>query len=162
MSTFPAGLTLLGATLEALVDAWTPYTPTWTGSGGDPVVNDGTISGRYKRLGTTVHFTAQVTLGAGTTVGAGFYSFGIPVASSASAGEMMILAQFFDASAAGAAQYSMGIGQLGAGASNIIRIRMIGENNANATMVNWSATYPAVPAVSDVFNVSGTYEAAAV
>lgn len=162
MSTFPAGLTLPGATLEALVDAWTAYTPTWNGSGSDPVIGDGTITGRYKRIGTSVFFTAQITLGASTTVGTGFYSVGIPIASSASTIDTMIPSQFFDVSAVGAAQYSQGLGALAAGASNVIRIRLMGENNANATIANWSATSPVVPAAGDIFNMSGVYEAAAV
>lgn len=162
MSTFPAGRTLAGPTLEALVDPWTNYTPAWTGSTTDPVIVNGTIAGRYKRIGTTVHFTMQYTAGASDTFGSGFYSMSIPVASSASAVSSMILAQYFDVSAAGAAQYCIGVGQLDAGASTVIRIRLMGGNNANATMVNWSATFPTGPAVGDIFNMSGTYEAAAV
>lgn len=162
MSTFPAGMTLPGATLEALVDSWTAYVPTWTGSTTDPVIVNGSITGRYKRLGTSVLFTMQITCGAADTFGSGFYSIGLPVASSASALDMLLPAQYFDTSAAGAAQYSQGFGQLSAGASNVIRIRLMGGNNANATINNWSATYPTGPAAGDIFNMSGTYEAAAV
>ncbi len=162
MSTFPAGLTLQGASLETLVDAWTNYTPVWTGSTTDPVIVNGTMTGRYKQIGSTVHFTMLYTAGSSDTFGSGFYSMTVPVASSASAVQANILSQYFDASAVTAAQYLIGVGQLDAGTSTVIRIRLMGGNNANATMVNWSATFPAGPAVGDQFGMSGTYEAAAV
>lgn len=162
MSTFAAGKTLPGATLEALVDGWTNYTPAWTGSTTDPVIVNGTIAGRYKRQGSLVHFAMFYTAGAGDTFGSGFYSMSVPVAASASAIQANILCQYFDTSAVAAAQYLQGIGQLDAGASTVIRIRLMGGNNANATIANWSATFPAGPAAGDQFGMSGTYEAAAV
>lgn len=162
MSTFPAGSTLPGATVEALVDAWTAWTPAWTGSVTDPVILTGTIAGRYKRLGTTVHFSMQYTAGATDTFGSGFYTMSIPVASSASASPMLILAQFYDASSGATATHYTGIGTIDPGASTVLRTRLMGGNNVNATMQNWSATFPVGPAVGDVFNMTGTYEAAAV
>lgn len=160
MTEFAAGQTLLAATLESLVSAWTDYTPTWTGSGSDPVINDGVIVGRYKAIGKTCHFIVTINVGAATTVGTGFYTVSLPVASSASALTALPACQFFDASAAGAAQYSVGFGQLGGGGTTVIRMRLVGENNANATINNWSATYPVAPAVGDQFSMQGTYEVA--
>lgn len=57
--------------LQALVDGWTDYTPSvnWTSAGTAPVLNNGTISARYKRIGKTVFYQGKITMGSTTTYG---------------------------------------------------------------------------------------------
>lgn len=60
------------------------YTVTWTGSGGNPAIGDGTLSGFYTKKGREV--TAVVTLlcGSTTTFGTGNYAWSLPFTASAS------------------------------------------------------------------------------
>lgn len=80
MATFVTGQPLDAADLEALVDAWTTYTPTWTASAGTPSIGNGTLGGRYQKMGRTVHL--QITLLGGTTTTIGtagaYWNLGLP------------------------------------------------------------------------------------
>src|SRR5206468_4275165 len=55
--------------------AWTSYTPAWTASTTNPVVNNGTLNGRYLKIGRTVHNVIDLTTGSTTTYGSGTYAF---------------------------------------------------------------------------------------
>lgn len=54
------------------------YTPTWTGSGSNPAIGNGSIVGAWSRDGNNVTVSITVTMGSTTTYGAGSYSFGLP------------------------------------------------------------------------------------
>jgi hypothetical protein len=58
--------------------AWTAYTPTWAGSTTNPVLGNGTIAGRYMRVGKTFDVNIQLTMGSTTTFGTGVWSFSLP------------------------------------------------------------------------------------
>lgn len=59
--------------------AWTPYTPTWTVSGSvAPAVGNGTLIGRYMKIGRMVTFHIVLTCGSTTNAGSGAFSFGLP------------------------------------------------------------------------------------
>ena len=60
--------------------AWTSYTPVWTASTTNPVVNNGTLNGRYLKVGRTVHNVIDLTTGSTTTYGSGTYAFSMPAA----------------------------------------------------------------------------------
>lgn len=64
---------------------WTSYTPTWSSTGTQPVLNNGTLTGRYRRAATSDLIIAQVRLlfGSTTTLGTGAYFFSAPVNASA-------------------------------------------------------------------------------
>lgn len=57
---------------------WIAYTPTWTGAGGNPVIGNGTLSGRYYVRGKTCALEVQVVMGGTTTYGTGVYSWALP------------------------------------------------------------------------------------
>lgn len=59
------------------------YTPTWTGSGGNPSLGNGTLTGRYARAGNVVTVTINLVMGGTTTFGSGVWSFGLPFAANA-------------------------------------------------------------------------------
>lgn len=61
------------------VGYWTDYTPTWTGSGGNPSIGNGTLTGSYSRVGDTVSFKIQLVIGSTTTLGTGTWHFTLPV-----------------------------------------------------------------------------------
>lgn len=84
----PAGSRLLDEDLAAwrtqinsnTAPGWTSYTPTWTASTSNPVIGNGTISGRYRRSANSdiVHFQLRVAMGSTTTYGSGVYRFTYP------------------------------------------------------------------------------------
>jgi hypothetical protein len=60
---------------------WTNYTPTWSSSGTQPVLNNGSIAGRYVRIGDTVIYLGKLLAGSTTTFGTGTYAISLPLAS---------------------------------------------------------------------------------
>ncbi|MFJ9315765.1 hypothetical protein ACIRN4_16365 [Pimelobacter simplex] len=63
---------------KAIGDPWTAYTPTWTASTTSPVLNNGTISGRYVLAGKWLMFRINITMGSTTTFGSGAYAVSLP------------------------------------------------------------------------------------
>ena len=59
---------------------WISYTPTWSSTGTQPVINNGLIGGFYTRIGTLVVVHAFIVMGSGTTFGTGTYSLSYPIA----------------------------------------------------------------------------------
>lgn len=56
---------------------WVDYTPAWTAST-NPAIGNGTLLGRYKVVGKTVHLRIYMSAGSTTTFGSGDWSFGLP------------------------------------------------------------------------------------
>ena len=79
-STGPTGDT--GPTGPSASDAlaWTSYTPSWTSEGSpQPVLGNGTITGRYKQIGKTVFVSIRLDLGTTSTTGTSNWRFSLPV-----------------------------------------------------------------------------------
>jgi hypothetical protein len=64
--------------------AWAAYTPSWTSDGTQPVLNNGTLTGKYKQIGKTVFVRVKLLIGTTTTTGTGTWYFSLPVTASAS------------------------------------------------------------------------------
>lgn len=133
--------------------AWTVFTPTWTASTTNPVLGNGTLTGRYMKIGRTVVSQLILTTGSTTTYGAGTYSFGVPTAAAAAGVEAL-----------GTGRLTAGstyIGQcsLASGASAMNATFPTAATPANAT--NMSPTTPATLASGHILRLSNTYEAAA-
>lgn len=73
--------------------AWTPYTPVWTGSTTNPVVNNGTLLGRYNKVGRDVQFHINLTCGSTTTYGSGNYNWTLPFSAANQGASMIGVAQ---------------------------------------------------------------------
>jgi hypothetical protein len=58
------------------------YTPTWAGSGGNPVIGNGTLTGRFSLIGKCCHARLRVLAGSTTTFGSGSYSYTLPITAS--------------------------------------------------------------------------------
>lgn len=80
------------------IGKWAVYTPTWASSGVAPVLNNGTLFGRFQQRGQTVIGLIKLTIGNMTTLGTGFYTFTLPVASSDPGNTPNGLVVVFDAS----------------------------------------------------------------
>ena len=88
---FAAGNVLTAAHMNGIQAAWDSYTPTWTAITTNPALGNGTITGRYLRIGKTVMFQIVLTMGSTTTYGTGGWTFSLPVAA-ASTGRRVIAA----------------------------------------------------------------------
>lgn len=58
--------------------SWFSFTPSWTSSGTQPALVNGTISGRYARIGKTIVMNTQLILGSSSTAGTGTYRLSFP------------------------------------------------------------------------------------
>jgi len=70
---------LIPVTQVSSAGAVLTYTPVWTGSGSNPAIGDGTLTGRYVLIGKLVSVWIAMTAGGSTTFGAGTWSFSLPV-----------------------------------------------------------------------------------
>ena len=70
--------------------AWTPYSPSWTASTTNPNLGNGTLIGRYSKIGRQVTFHINLTCGSTTTFGSGNYNFTLPPFTAAANGASMI------------------------------------------------------------------------
>lgn len=70
----------------SILDSGTPitFTPTWTGSGSNPVINSGTLTGKYAQRGKTVWFEIRLLADGTTTFGTGTYAWALPLTAAAS------------------------------------------------------------------------------
>ena len=57
---------------------WTSYTPTWTGTGSNPSIGNGTLTGSYLLFGTTCFLSIYMAIGSTTTGGSGAWLFALP------------------------------------------------------------------------------------
>jgi hypothetical protein len=134
--TWSAGTVLTAAQLNSyLPQAWTPYTPTITAGSGTFTTASG--SGRYIRIGTTVHVSVVITI---TTVGSGSGAVGFTVPT---------LAQ--------AANRQLGSGRVFAGGGAMCQAYLV----STATAYVWKYDNTSVIGASVTLIVNGTYEAAA-
>lgn len=63
------------------------YTPTWTGSGSNPAIGNGTLIGTWSRDGNRVHVDVELKMGSTTTYGTGTWRWALPVPPRNTAGE---------------------------------------------------------------------------
>lgn len=70
--------------------AWTAYTPSWTATTTNPAVGNGTLIGRYQKIGRQIVFHVNLTCGSTTTYGSGSYNFTMPAFAVANVGASFI------------------------------------------------------------------------
>ena len=105
--TGPAGTaTNTGATGPSASDAlaWTTYSPSWTAGVTNPVIGNGTITGRYKAIGKTVFVSVNISMGSTTTYGTGTWRISLPVDAYASY-SASLPTLFYDSSTGGGVFY---------------------------------------------------------
>lgn len=57
---------------------WAPVVPTWTASGTDPAIGNGTIVASCRRIGTVGFYRGRLLMGSTTTFGTGGWSISLP------------------------------------------------------------------------------------
>jgi hypothetical protein len=129
--------------------AWSSYTPTWTGTGSNPAIGNGTLAGLFRLSGRTVHFTVYVLMGSTTTFGTGNWSWALPVTSTAS-NEGFTFAVFYNDTGTGEAA---AIARL----ASTTTVRAFGLADGGG---GFTSTSPITWANGDSIRISGAYEAA--
>jgi hypothetical protein len=67
------------AVMGSPVTDWQSYTPVWTAASTNPVLNNGTIAGKWRRVGDSVEIAVELQAGSTTTYGSGApYYISIP------------------------------------------------------------------------------------
>lgn len=137
--------------MTAQTAAWTSAAPTWTAFAGSPSVGNGTLTGRYKKIGKTVHWEIQLIAGSTTTFGTGGTSFQFTIpGGGTSAAAFLGSGWFFDSSTANNYTLTWKMD----GAQTTLRIWR-NDASPSAELTN---TAPVTMATSDVLTLSGVVE----
>lgn len=96
-------------------NAWDTYSPSWTSSATQPTLGNGTITGGYRAVGTTLHLRGELIVGSTSTVGTGHLRVSLPSGVTAVAAQAQSCsARWYDASA-GFVYSATGIAEAGLG-----------------------------------------------
>ncbi|MFJ8221398.1 hypothetical protein [Streptomyces griseus] len=68
---------------NSVLDSWTVWTPSWTGQTTNPVLGNGSLTGRYLKVGRTCHVQIELVMGSTTTYGSGGWLLSLPFAAAA-------------------------------------------------------------------------------
>ena len=128
--------------------AWSAWTPALTGTT-NPVINNGTATGRYIQYGKTVIFTAKITFGSTSTFGSGLWFISLPVARAAGG---VVRADFFYEDASASNRYR---GYNYGGTTTTLGIAY---DDGGAVAIAVTPILPFTWTTSDFIEVSGTYE----
>jgi hypothetical protein len=157
VTVFAAGQRITAGGLNSLwneINApWQTYVVAWTAATTNPTLSNGTLIGRYKRFGTTVHLHVELTIGSTTNVGSGAWIFSLPFpAESGSIGS-----RIGDAHALGATRWegqiviSPGTGTFGA---------FTMANSSTTTLSGIGGAVPFAWTTNNQLRMSASYEVA--
>ncbi|MGW6418852.1 hypothetical protein [Streptomyces sp. NPDC055055] len=151
--------------INALLSAWTDYTPAWIAeTGGTPTVGNGSLIGRYQKVGRSVDWLIKLTVGSTTTFGAANanWAFGLPSGCSPSTA--------FSGSRAANVSYRLsgtgearGSGEISTLNSGTVRNLAGGAVNGTTNQPDnslWDQTNPLTAAAGLVVTISGRHESA--
>jgi transcription elongation factor len=145
-----AGQVLTAATLNTIGAASESFTPTWSSTGTAPVLNNGTLTGRYFRFNKLVIAQISWTAGSTTTFGTGSYRFSLPIT-------------------ANNTLYTAGYGTYGDASTLNTYVSSVSfvstttvqvVTNVNGLNSVWGQATPVAMAVSDTCQITVIYEAA--
>ncbi|PVD01353.1 hypothetical protein [Streptomyces sp. CS014] len=139
---------------NSMFDAWTAFTPTWTSTGTAPTLGNGTLTGRYMKIGRTVHVYGALTFGSTTNTGTGSLTMGLPVqAASASPGVLSITC-----SRTGSQNFLLGASPISNNATSLGTMWLANPS----TIGDWNSWTDGAPtlAAGDIMRYYGTYQAA--
>jgi hypothetical protein len=139
-------------TVEWLVmeEPWTAYTPAWTTTGTPPTLNNGTLTGKYSRVGKICHFRINLTIGSSTSVGTGDWRWTLPFASVAGP------EQWIPVEAWTGTIRVMGV--LGTGGGTVVGAQVTGASSPQ--IASPSNTYPSAWVTGGNIIINGSYEMA--
>lgn len=135
--------------------AWVAWTPVISGGTGWALGN-GSVSGRYVKVGRTVHYVAAITFGSTSTYGTTIPSLSLPVAADLTVGGALYATsvRLFDASAVEV------IGAVAVLTSTTVGPQALNAAGTYVVRNNVTSTVPFTWTTSDRIEYHGTYEAA--
>lgn len=147
-----ADLQIMADALHGLTDARTSYNPTWTSSGTQPAIGNGSLTGSYLQAGKLAKVRIVLLAGSTTTFGTGLYTFSLPIVPKA---DQLLEALLQDSS--GSVRFD--------GAAWIIAALASGDNmrivfSGEAGFANMTGTSPIALATSDRLILQGDVEVA--
>ena len=131
---------------------WQPYAPVWTGTGGNPVLNNGTLVAQYALVGLTCFVRLALTAGPATTPGAGTYQLTLPFVSSPF--RTTFSGYLYRP---GRDEFYLGAGVPIALPSDTIQVILAAPSGGSASTI-WSATKPSALVAGDALTIAGAYE----
>ena len=137
---------ILNANFAAIGAAWTSFTPAWT----NLTVGNGTQTGAYLKIGKTLRFRAEITLGSTSSVSTD-PSLTLPGSSTGITARQIVHARAFDTS--GSATYP-GTGQIESSGTVVRGLTFAGNTGVS------SATVPFTWATGDILAINGELEIA--
>lgn len=145
----------LADNLDALLGGgWTTYVPVWTGTGSNPVLGNGTLTGRYKKVGWTVHYYISLVMGSTTTYGGGRWDITLPAAAAPAYSDLITPLGVAHVRDAGTRNYA-GLAMY----STPNKVHAWRDGGASEAVI--TPTTPMTWTTFDILTLSGTYEAAA-
>ncbi|MEU8316622.1 MULTISPECIES: hypothetical protein [Actinomycetes] len=137
---------------NSMFAAWTTYTPTWTGATTNPAIGNGSLVGRYMKVGRRVDLHIDLVCGSTTTYGSGAWTFGLPFTAAAGSGNRVLGAHaFLSARVAGQLLTTPG-------AAN--GLLYFPASTSVSFLSSASATVPITWASTAQLRISGSYETA--
>jgi hypothetical protein len=126
------------------------FTPTWTSSGTQPTIGNGSISGWSQKVGDKLYFLCvELVIGSTTTVGTGTYVIGnLPFTAKATSPTFQVITAYWRD--AGTTSYA-GQGRIAASATSFGVVFFADT----ADPKQWSATVPVAPASTDSLTLQG-------
>lgn len=148
MASTAVGDPIYPADFAAMLDYWTDYNPTWNATT-TPSIGNGSLAGRYRKVGQTVDFTFQLTWGSTTSGATGTWLFNLPLISAFSTSPgYAFTAHANDANGNKYVLYCS--------LDNANRVLLYAAGGSTTVQ----ATSPMTWATGDILRVSGTYELA--
>ena len=146
-----AGQVLTAANMNSIGAASETFTPTWTASTTNPILNNGLLSGRYFRINKLIFCQIYLQVGSTTNIGSGQYRWALPFTAASPIASFLSIGsgRYFDASTTTA--YLTNV-IFNGGATTYI--------SAYIASQILSSTGPVVPAVGDEYHLNFWYEAA--
>jgi hypothetical protein len=135
-----------------LLAPWTAYTPTWTAPTTNPVLGNGTIIGKHRKIGRLVNFQIDLVMGSTTTYGSGAWSLTLPFAAAASSGSRIGVAQALGGSRFG--------GQIVISPSATATSPFFPASSSVSNLSSVAATTPFAWASGNELRITGCYESA--
>lgn len=121
------------------------FTPTWSSSGTQPVLSNGTLTGKYVRLGKLILFTISLTAGSSTTFGTGRFEFLLPVTAGFTLGAFTAIMQ------------DISVPTIVVGAGFMISTTELAVTYTGDTAPGITVSTPFAWAVNDTLQVTGFY-----
>ena len=136
----------------APVTDWVSFTPVWTASTTNPTIGNGTLSGKYRRIGDSIEVSIGLSIGTTTSLGSGAWTFAHP----SLVPDLTKIEQASTLRIVGVAEgNSGGATQIGSVEASSTGLLIRGALNVGAAQ--WSPVYPAAWVNTNVLTINATY-----